>query len=201
VGIKVLAEALAKHNSSVTEVSLFSCDIGEEGGDAIGSLLSANSPNLSPINKLNLNDNKLSNRGALALCEALKSNKVLKVLNIQDNSITDPKVAIAFADMLSVNMCLTEIEYEGNEGFLNKASASALDAIKSALNRNIQADTKRAFRKSLVMLSMPRGGIHLHHSSPRLRAPTEGGSAEAEKSDDDEESKQTVSATATKTTS
>jgi len=192
-GIKVLSEALLKHNFSITEVSLFSCDIGEEGGASLASLLSATSPNVSPINKLNLNDNKLSNRGALALCEALKTNKVLKVLHIQDNSITDPKVATAFADMLLTNPCLTEIEYEGNEGFLSSASATARDSIKASLNRNVQADTKRAFRKSLVMLNMPKGGIHLHHSSPRLRAPTESASAEAEKSDDEDEAKQNTS--------
>jgi len=188
-GIKVLVEALIKHNSSVTEVSLFSCDIGEEGGASLNALLSST----SPVNKLNLNDNKLSNRGALALCEALKTNKVLKVLNIQDNFITDPKVATTFAEMLTTNTSLTEIEYEGNEGFLSSASESARENIKASLSQNIQADTRRAFRKSLVMLNMPKGGIHLHHSSPRLRAPTQGNSAEGDKSDDEGESKQTKS--------
>jgi len=182
-GIKPIVEALIKHNNSVTELSLFSCDIGEEGGTSLRSLLSATSPHASPINKLNLNDNQLGNRGALAICEALKTNKVLKTLNLQDNMITDPKVASAFADMLASNQALTEFEYESNEAFTGSASGSAVEAIKSALARNIQADTKRAFRKSLVMINMPKGGIHLHHGSPRKPTPE----SASEHSDDDEE--------------
>jgi len=79
------------------------------------------------ITRLDLNNNKISNGGAKALAEALKTNKTLILFNISNNNIGYDG-GIAIADALKINTTLLDLNLSENK--INDGAVYIADALK-----------------------------------------------------------------------
>ena len=143
-GAIALGEAL-KSNKTLKELELVYCDIGAEGGKALASALSEGS---AVLNKIVLDGNKIKDEGAIALGEALKSNKTLKELALSSCGI-GAEGAKALASALSegsavlknVDVSYNYIQGEGAQQLAAAALGSAsLEVLSKVPIKEIRED-------------------------------------------------------------
>ena len=105
---------LTTQSSSLISDIVVTCEVKVlwiGGNDTIGEneqLYSILSNPSTMLEELNMRDNKLSSRAAIALFTALKDNNKLKELYIADNAITDDACA-AITTALERNSCLVRL--------------------------------------------------------------------------------------------
>uniref|UniRef100_A0A061SAY4 Leucine-rich repeat-containing protein loc400891-like n=1 Tax=Tetraselmis sp. GSL018 TaxID=582737 RepID=A0A061SAY4_9CHLO len=104
-----LVEAISGNNS-ITELDLSRNRIGHEGCKAIAKLLA---PKASEIRHLNLSNNKLLDRDAVALCEVLSNNTTMQELDMSSNLLAE-KAGVAIGGMVQQNVGLKEIHLGWN---------------------------------------------------------------------------------------
>jgi len=124
-GAKAIAEAL-KVNVVLTELRLGGNTIGNEGAKAIAEALKVN----TVVTELNLGLNFIGDIGAKAIAEALKVNAVLTTLGLFNNSIGNDG-ANAIAEALKVNAVLTILDLQ-----INKIGDLGAKAISESLKVN-----------------------------------------------------------------
>ncbi|KPI86610.1 hypothetical protein ABL78_4339 [Leptomonas seymouri] len=86
-----------------------------------------------PLEELYLQDNKLGNGAASALAEALRLNKTLRVLNVQQNCIGDAEGGALLVQALSVHPTLADVNLSNNR--LGKNALKALADVLPRLSR------------------------------------------------------------------
>ena len=104
---------------SFTELNLEKKRIGVEGGMVVAGLL----PVMASLTSINLGKNDLGVEGTKAICEALKSNKMLKELDLSGqrgigsvrSNIGGPAGAKHVADLLGTNASLTLLSLGDND--------------------------------------------------------------------------------------
>lgn len=82
-GAEILAEAL-KSNKQVTTVALYGSDMGEVGSKALAKALE-----FSNVAVLDLSSCNVTDRGAEAFAELIKSSKTLQYVNFSDNNLSN----------------------------------------------------------------------------------------------------------------
>jgi len=105
----LLGEAL-RVNSGLTTLYITSCQLGDQGAQAIAEAFHTK----STLQQLGLNDNRLGDQGAQAIAEALHGNSSLISLNLRSNSIGD-RGARAIATALHTNSTLQSLDLQDNE--------------------------------------------------------------------------------------
>ena len=88
-GAEKLASMLHS-NQTIERLNLMGCGIGDEGGEALASALRVST---SHLQVLALRFNGISDRGCLAIAQALETNTSLTELGLNNNEITDDGVA------------------------------------------------------------------------------------------------------------
>ena len=78
------------------------------------------------LEKLDISDNELGNKGSEAIAEALRENKVMKDLNISENG-AGPKCAQILADGVIANGALTTIIFGDKHAVTMKADMTEAD--------------------------------------------------------------------------
>ena len=117
-GFTALAECL-KYNTSLTTLSLYDNEIGNDGAAALAECLKFN----TSLTTLTLFHNKIGNDGAAALAECLKNNTSLTTLDLARNRICNGGAA-ALAECLKYNTSLTTLILWGN--YIDDGVAAAL---------------------------------------------------------------------------
>ncbi|KJE97224.1 hypothetical protein CAOG_07665 [Capsaspora owczarzaki ATCC 30864] len=127
IGDQALAEAL-KVNTTLTELRLSYCQIGEAGARAIAEALRVT----TTLTLLRLNVNGIGSAGVRTIAEALKVNKTVTVLNLSENQIGDIGAQV-IADALKVNTTLKYLVLSANQ-----IGAAGAHAIAELLKVNTQ---------------------------------------------------------------
>ncbi len=135
--VVTLAEVL-KENSSLTELYLSLCNVGDQSATGLAEALQIN----TSLTELDLSHNNIGAHGATGLAAALQKNKSLTKLYLSDNNIGD-QGATGLARALQENKSLTELHlsftFIGDEGVT--ALAEALQENKSLTTLNLSANT------------------------------------------------------------
>ena len=119
----------------VSEITLH-CKVKQlklSGNDTIGEdqkLYSILTDPRSVLELLVMNDTKLSSNAATDLFVALKENKTVKRLEVEDAGITD-EVSDVITAALQGNRCLVELYIKGNNSITIKTIKSILEGLKS----------------------------------------------------------------------
>ena len=138
-----------KNNKTLKELELKFCDIGPEGGKALASALSEGSAGRS---ERVLESNMTKDEGAIALGEALKSNKTLEELDLFKCSI-GAEGAKALASALSEGSAvLTSLNLE-----MNHVGPEGAKALAAALRVN------RVLLTNLNIKDNALGGVSMWH--------------------------------------
>ena len=153
--------------STITLLNLYDNQLTEEAGEAVASIILSN----TKLESLYLGRNKLKT-GALQVISALKNISTLKVLDFNDNYITEC-VADELAIALDCNSSLSDLRLRGNglktRGFIGIAKAlSKLSTLKSLNFRNNQI-TKEAVDDMVSVLSSNTNMTHLYLGSNDLQ--------------------------------
>eukprot|EP00211_Chloroparvula_japonica_P000199 CAMPEP_0119138796 /NCGR_PEP_ID=MMETSP1310-20130426/26326_1 /TAXON_ID=464262 /ORGANISM="Genus nov. species nov., Strain RCC2339" /LENGTH=1343 /DNA_ID=CAMNT_0007130025 /DNA_START=75 /DNA_END=4106 /DNA_ORIENTATION=- len=108
-GVRAFAEALCKHQRSISVVQLGGNKIGDEAVASILELVAA-----SPaINTLELQGNRITDAGAAQLAEGLASNLSVHTVNLAENAL-GPGGAVAWKACLQKNEDLRRVDLSGN---------------------------------------------------------------------------------------
>ena len=118
-GAVALSEALLQ-NGSLTDLRLASNLVTDEGCSQLARALAKPHGGfeggvlVDALRVLDLGDNKILNPGALALADALRSNRSLEVLCVRSNQISSLGCA-AFAEVLRENATLVDLDLDMNQ--------------------------------------------------------------------------------------
>eukprot|EP00798_Chlamydomonas_sp_ICE-L_P031870 gene31870-7078_t len=133
-GVCRLAKALESVGmmSSLKILDLSRNRIGDRGACALAAILIGEGANSSiPLQTLELESNKISDIGSLALCRAAKSALVMSRLNLSHNNLSEASLA-ALADALRFNTgTLKEVAVAGC-----RATEESLIAVLKAVTKN-----------------------------------------------------------------
>jgi Ran GTPase-activating protein (RanGAP) involved in mRNA processing and transport len=108
-GARVLADTLARSNTTLKELSLVECGIVGDGAAALGWVLSLN----VTLEKLSLGYNDIWNHGAIDVANGLANNNNLKRLELYGCGIFDREVA-ALGEALKTNKSLEMLDLRLN---------------------------------------------------------------------------------------
>ena len=156
-----------KNISNLTLLNLFNNRITEEAGEALASIILSN----TKLEDLYLGSNMLQT-GALKVLLALKHISTLKVLDLNDNNVTD-YVADELAAVIDCNFLLKDLRLRSNrlktKGFITIAkSLSKLTTLKSLNVRNNEI-TKEAVDDIVSVLSSNTNVTHLYFGTNNLQ--------------------------------
>mmetsp|Transcript_15596 Transcript_15596/g.49752 ORF Transcript_15596/g.49752 Transcript_15596/m.49752 type:complete len:351 (+) Transcript_15596:246-1298(+) len=110
-GLRALTEGLCT-NVTLRRLSLAYCEIDAEAGRAVKNLLLTYN---SALEELNLKGNRLSGKALLGFARALGKNAMLKSLDLSNNDIGPDKEALqALCEALKVNKTLLQLKLQEN---------------------------------------------------------------------------------------
>ncbi len=116
--------------SHCTEVALVNCCIGDEGAEILATTL-----NISVLENLVLDFNRISDSGAIALAGCLSKCSVVQEVSIEFNSVGDSG-ATALADALVHCTSLRRLDLQGNS-LGDKGAVAIVKAAKSLPNLDL----------------------------------------------------------------
>ena len=147
INIESIVPALVQ-NTTLTRLSLSECRLFlfSNGIDSFSKVIEQN----KTLVHIELNNNKIGNRGAIRLAEALQKNTSLESLSLWHNKIGDDGVS-AIAKMLFTNSTLLDLELGANHIKRNgcKALAHALRDVNDKGSQNPLSFTYESDRRSL----------------------------------------------------
>ena len=132
--VLALADCLLNYNSSLTSLSLADNLIGEDGGIALGKVISKN----STLRYLNVSRNRLGNRGVAAILLGMETNKTVSRLELSSNDFDDG-AAIGIADMLDLNSTVKHLKVDHND--MTDFGAERISKILMFRAKNLQLKT------------------------------------------------------------
>ena len=117
-GAEALAHAL-RDSTSMTSINLSDNNLTDNGRNMTGILAIASAIRDSPsMTSLDISNNSMGDEGVKPMCEALKNNETLKVLDLNASKVLRGKIgpqgAKYLAEMLGVNTSLTSINLRDN---------------------------------------------------------------------------------------
>ena len=156
--------------SNITLLNLHNNQFTEEAGEALASIILSN----TKLEDLYLGSNMLQ-MGALKVTSALKHISTLKVLDLNDNNMTEC-IVDDLAAVINCNSSLSDLRLRNNrlktKGFVTIAKAlSKLSTLKSLNVRNNQI-TKEAADDIVSVLSTNTNMTHLYLGSNNLQEGT-----------------------------
>lgn len=157
VGVRQLAMGLSQ-NSTLRQLSLQYCAIGEDGGECIASILSYYA---SALEKLELRGNYLGDRGILDVFHGCKRAKALVEVDVFDNKFSDknPRLITVLKELFLDNKSISKYNLSGNQ--ISDAGAATLIQFMKLNNMSHLTEVKvpeRVAQKTFEALGECLGG-------------------------------------------